>query len=171
MIDIVVASFALLVSAPVLAAAAIAIKLDDGGAILYRQERVGRLGQPFRVMKLRTMVPDASARLAEFAQLNERNGPLFKLSHDPRVTRVGRFLRASSIDELPQLVNVLRGEMSLVGPRPALPSEVAQFDAELLERASVPPGITGLWQVEAQRQSAPSTPTGASICSMSRTGH
>jgi exopolysaccharide biosynthesis polyprenyl glycosylphosphotransferase len=149
-IDVVVASFALLVSAPVLLAAAVAIKLDDGGPIFYRQERVGRLGNLFRVNKLRTMVPDASARLAEFMEHNERSGPLFKLSYDPRVTRVGRFLRASSIDELPQLINVLRGEMSLVGPRPALPTEVAQFDAELLERASVTPGITGLWQVEAR---------------------
>jgi lipopolysaccharide/colanic/teichoic acid biosynthesis glycosyltransferase len=96
------------------------------------------------------MVPDASAQLEHLAARNERNGPLFKLSLDPRVTRVGRFLRATSIDELPQLINVVRGDMSLVGPRPALPSEVEQFDHELRERISVPPGLTGLWQVEAR---------------------
>ena len=127
-----------------------AIKLDDGGPIFYRQERIGRDGRPFEVVKLRTMIPDASAQLAGLIELNERKGPLFKLSYDPRVTRVGRILRATSIDELPQFFNVLRGEMSLVGPRPALPAEVAQFDVELLERASVSPGITGLWQVEAR---------------------
>ena len=133
-IDVVVASVASVVAAPVLVAAAIAIKLDDGGSITYRQERIGRDGRGFRSIKLRTMIPNASSQLAELVALNERNGPLFKLGHDPRVTRVGRFLRATSIDELPQLFNVLRGEMSLVGPRPALPDEVAQFDVELLDR-------------------------------------
>jgi lipopolysaccharide/colanic/teichoic acid biosynthesis glycosyltransferase len=145
-----VASVALLFSAPVLVAAAVAIKLDDGGPIFYRQERIGRDGRPFEVVKLRTMIPDASAQLAGLIELNERKGPLFKLSYDPRVTRVGRILRATSIDELPQFFNVMQGEMSLVGPRPALPAEVAQFDVELLERALVSPGITGLWQVEAR---------------------
>jgi exopolysaccharide biosynthesis polyprenyl glycosylphosphotransferase len=149
-LDVVVASVALLFSAPVLVAAAVAIKLDDRGPIFYRQERIGRDGRPFEVLKLRTMIPNASAQLAGLIELNERKGPLFKLSHDPRVTRVGRILRATSIDELPQFFNVLRAEMSLVGPRPALPSEVAQFDVELLERSSVSPGITGLWQVEAR---------------------
>ncbi len=149
-IDIVGSSVALFVASPVILAAAIAIKLEDGGPITYRQHRVGRNGQLFKVIKLRTMVPNASAQLAALVRLNERNGPLFKLSYDPRVTRIGRFLRSTSIDELPQLWNVLRGEMSLVGPRPALPEEVAQFDVELLERASVQPGITGLWQVEAR---------------------
>jgi exopolysaccharide biosynthesis polyprenyl glycosylphosphotransferase len=149
-IDVVVTLFALLISAPVLIAAAIAIKLDDGGPITFRQQRVGRNGRPFEVIKLRTMIPNASSQLAELVALNERNGPLFKLSHDPRVTRVGRFLRSTSIDELPQLFNVLRGELSLVGPRPALPEEVANFDIELLDRISVQPGVTGLWQVEAR---------------------
>ena len=133
-----------------LAVAALAIKLDDGGPVLYRQERVGRDGRRFKVLKLRTMVPDASAQLEHLAARNERNGPLFKLSLDPRVTRVGRFLRSTSIDELPQLVNVVRGDMSLVGPRPALPSELERFDHELRKRISVPPGLTGLWQVEAR---------------------
>ncbi len=149
-IDLLGASAALALCAPVLLAAAIAIKLDDRGPIFYRQQRVGHNGRLFGVVKLRTMVPDASSKRAELLALNERNGPLFKLSHDPRVTRVGRFLRTSSIDELPQLFNVIRGEMSLVGPRPALPEEVEQFDVELLERVSVPPGITGLWQVSAR---------------------
>jgi exopolysaccharide biosynthesis polyprenyl glycosylphosphotransferase len=149
-IDLVLATVGLLVAAPVLAVAAIAIKLDDRGPIIYRQERIGRDGRPFGLFKFRSMVPNASAQLAALVGKNERNGPLFKLAHDPRVTRVGRILRATSIDELPQLFNVVRGEMSLVGPRPALASEVAQFDVELLERSSVPPGITGLWQVEAR---------------------
>jgi exopolysaccharide biosynthesis polyprenyl glycosylphosphotransferase len=149
-IDVVVTAFGLLVVAPVLIGAAIAIKLDDGGPITFRQQRVGRNGRGFEVIKLRTMVPNASSQLAELEAMNERNGPLFKLSYDPRVTRVGRFLRSTSIDELPQLFNVLRGEMSLVGPRPALPEEVAKFDVELLDRVSVQPGVTGLWQVEAR---------------------
>ncbi len=148
--DVVLGSIGLVCSAPVLLIAGLAIKLDDRGRVLYRQERVGRDGRRFEVLKLRTMVPDASAQLEFLAAHNERNGPLFKLSVDPRVTRVGRFLRATSLDELPQLVNVVRGDMSLVGPRPALPTEVEQFDHELRERISVPPGLTGLWQVEAR---------------------
>lgn len=151
MMDLLLASITLLVTAPVLAACTLAIRLDDKGPIFYRQERVGKNGTTFKVIKLRTMIRDASAQLADLAAMNERNGPLFKLTSDPRVTRVGRFLRATSLDELPQLWNVLRGDMSLVGPRPALPTEVEQFDSELfIERTSVPPGITGLWQVEAR---------------------
>ncbi len=149
-LDLTLSSIVLLCTAPIIAVAAVAIKLEDRGPILYRQERVGLNGIPFKLLKLRSMVPDAAARLEHLVALNERQGPLFKLSGDPRVTRVGRFLRISSIDELPQLVNVLQGQMSLVGPRPALPSEVAQFDSDLVERALVPPGITGLWQVEAR---------------------
>ena len=149
-LDILVASMILLATAPLAAAAAVMIKLEDGGPVLYRQERVGLKGRTFQVLKLRTMVPDASSQLEELERLNEREGPLFKLATDPRVTRIGRFLRTASIDELPQLVNVLKGEMSMVGPRPALPSEFAQFDEDLAERAQVLPGITGLWQVEAR---------------------
>jgi exopolysaccharide biosynthesis polyprenyl glycosylphosphotransferase len=149
-LDVVVSAAALVLAAPALAAAAAAIRLHDGGPVLFRQERVGRDGKLFTVYKLRTMVPDASARLGELLHRNQRHGPLFKLGNDPRVTPVGRFLRATSLDELPQLVNVLNGTMSLIGPRPALPSEVEQFDTELLRRLSVPPGITGLWQVEAR---------------------
>lgn len=149
-IDVVGASALLLAAAPVLAVAALTIKLMDGGPVLFHQVRVGRGGTPFTCYKLRTMVPDAERRLAEVAARNERSGPLFKLSRDPRVTPVGRFLRISSIDELPQLYNVIRGTMSLVGPRPALPHEVDHFDEELRSRVDVAPGITGLWQLEAR---------------------
>ncbi|MGE3619292.1 MAG: sugar transferase [Acidimicrobiia bacterium] len=149
-LDVVGALVGLVASAPLLAVVALAIKLDDRGPVLFRQERVGRDGRTFRIFKLRTMCVDAEARLAELTALNERNGPLFKVTDDPRVTRVGRFLRSSSIDELPQLLNVLAGSMSLVGPRPALVTEVASFDGRLVDRHLVKPGMTGLWQVEAR---------------------
>jgi exopolysaccharide biosynthesis polyprenyl glycosylphosphotransferase len=149
-IDIVVSSIFIVVSAPILALAALAVRLSSPGRVVFRQDRVGRDGSIFKVLKLRTMVVDAEARLDTLRNDNQRNGPLFKAASDPRVTVVGKILRASSIDELPQLFNVLRGDMSLVGPRPALPSEVAQFDAQLLGRHTVRPGITGLWQVEAR---------------------
>jgi exopolysaccharide biosynthesis polyprenyl glycosylphosphotransferase len=146
--DLVIAGAVLVLTLPVLACAAAAIKLGDRGPVFFRQERVGRGGRRFEMLKLRTMVPRASEQLSAVMARNERReGPLFKVTDDPRVTRVGRFLRATSIDELPQLVNVLRGEMSLVGPRPALPTEVAAFDPELLTRLDVRPGITGLWQM------------------------
>jgi exopolysaccharide biosynthesis polyprenyl glycosylphosphotransferase len=136
---------------PVLVAAAICIKLEDRGPVLYHQTVVGRHGAPATVLKLRTMVPNASRMLANLEAMNERTGgPLFKASNDPRVTRIGRLLRATSIDELPQLWNVLTGTMSLVGPRPALPHEVANFDPELQRRHEMRPGITGLWQAEAR---------------------
>ncbi len=151
-LDLVGASIALLVFSPVLLVAAALVKLTDRGPVLFRQERVGRYGKNFTCFKLRTMVVGAD-EIRDTLD-NARSGPLFKAVDDPRVTRIGRFLRYSSIDELPQLLNVLRGEMSLVGPRPALPAEVAQFDPELLRRLEVPPGITGLWQVEARDVSA-----------------
>ena len=148
--DVAVAALMLIVlSVPMLLIAA-AVKLTDGGPVLFSQTRVGRTGTTFPVLKFRTMVVDAEARLAELQRRNERNGPLFKMDDDPRVTRVGRFLRDSSLDELPQLFNVLRGQMSLVGPRPALPSEVLEFTSQLRRREIVTPGITGLWQVEAR---------------------
>jgi exopolysaccharide biosynthesis polyprenyl glycosylphosphotransferase len=150
-LDVAVAVICLLVAAPVILVAALAVKLHDRGPVFFRQVRVGRDGQLFSVFKLRTMVPNAENLLPELREeSNLRDGPLFKMDRDPRQTKVGRILEAASIDELPQLFNVLQGSMSLVGPRPALPSEVAQFDEELLERFSVPPGITGLWQVEAR---------------------
>jgi exopolysaccharide biosynthesis polyprenyl glycosylphosphotransferase len=148
-IDVSAATILLVLTAPVLVFAAICIKLQDGGSVLFKQERVGQHGHPFQVLKLRTMVPDAAHHLDDIKERNEReDGPLFKVTNDPRVTRAGKFLRATSIDELPQLLNVIRGQMSLVGPRPALPSEVAKFDAEHLARQRVRPGVTGLWQIE-----------------------
>ena len=148
--DVVLASIALIALSPLLLLVAIAIKLDDGGRILFKQLRVGHGGRTFAVLKFRSMMVDAESRLAELEDGNERQGPLFKMEKDPRVTRVGGFLRDSSLDELPQLWNVLRGQMSLVGPRPALPAEVASFSSELRVREQVMPGITGLWQVEAR---------------------
>ena len=120
--------------------------------MLFTQRRVGRNCNTFTVYKLRTMVPDAEARLNEVLETlgNGRDNVLFKLDNDPRRTKVGRILEATSLDELPQLFNVLNGTMSIVGPRPALPEEVAKFDDELMGRFSVPPGVTGLWQVEAR---------------------
>ena len=151
--DIAVAGFALLLTAPLLAVVALAVKLDSPGPVLFRQERVGRRGRRFTMLKFRSMVVDAEAQRAALAAANEADGPLFKLRRDPRVTRVGRVLRRLSLDELPQLVNVLRGDMSVVGPRPALPSEVVQWSPELFDRLRVPPGITGLWQVQGRSES------------------
>jgi exopolysaccharide biosynthesis polyprenyl glycosylphosphotransferase len=147
-LDVVLGCLLLLVALPIITVAAIAIKFDDRGPIFFRQRRVGRDGRTFTMVKLRTMCTDAERRLAEIQHMNERTGPLFKVSSDPRVTRVGRFFRSSSIDELPQLWNVVRGDMSLVGPRPALPHEVATFDPRLSTRHNVRPGMTGIWQVE-----------------------
>ena len=150
-IDLVVAGTVVALSLPVLVLLALMVKLEDGGPVLFRQQRVGRNGELFSMLKLRTMCVDAEARLAALKGKNQRgDGPLFKLTSDPRITRVGRILRATSLDELPQLFNVLRGSMSLVGPRPALPSEQEAFDPELQGRTAVQPGITGLWQVEAR---------------------
>jgi lipopolysaccharide/colanic/teichoic acid biosynthesis glycosyltransferase len=123
------------------------IRLDSPGPALFRQQRVGKHGKLFTCYKFRTMVIDAEARKAELVALNEADGPLFKIRRDPRVTRVGRLLRRSSLDELPQLWNVLSGEMSLVGPRPALPEEVALYEPWHRRRLEVMPGLTGLWQV------------------------
>jgi len=150
-LDIVLSSVLLVLSLPVFAVAAAAIKLSNRRApVIYRQERIGRGGHPFTLYKLRTMDTDAASRLSEVQSRNQRTGPLFKLAGDPRVTRVGRLLRQTSLDEVPQLLNVLKGDMSLVGPRPALAHEVAEFDAALLARHDIAPGLTGLWQVEAR---------------------
>ncbi len=150
--DVVFASVALLLTLPILAIAAVVIKFDSKGPVLFRQTRVGRNGELFEMFKLRSMVVGAEDRRAELEDLNERTGPLFKIKADPRITRVGRILRTSSIDELPQFWNVLRGEMSVVGPRPALPSEVAQWTPDLHDRLRVMPGITGMWQVSARSE-------------------
>lgn len=133
--------------APLLILIALLIRLDSPGPALFRQIRVGRDGRPFTILKFRSMYRDAEARLAEVRAQSDRDGLCFKARQDPRVTRMGRILRRTSLDELPQILNVLFGQMSLVGPRPALPSEVAAYPAAALERLSVRPGITGLWQV------------------------
>lgn len=145
--DVSAAAAGLVLTAPIALVAAIAIKLDSRGPVFFSQVRVGQDSKPFDVLKFRSMATDAEERLAELLALNEADGPLFKMADDPRITRVGRFLRKSSIDELPQLWNVLRGDMSLVGPRPALPHETEEWDALLAQRLRVKPGITGMWQV------------------------
>jgi exopolysaccharide biosynthesis polyprenyl glycosylphosphotransferase len=137
----------LLLLSPLLLAMAAAVRLDSKGPALFKQTRVGQGGVPFTVFKMRTMVQDAEAIKAGLSEVNEFDSVLFKMKRDPRVTRVGQFLRKSSLDELPQLLNVVRGEMSLVGPRPFLPEEVARMDEDTLRRHVVQPGITGLWQV------------------------
>jgi len=149
-LDIALASLALLLLGPVLLVIALVIKLDDRGPVLFRQTRVGLHGRPFQMVKFRTMVPDAELKRAELALLNEISGPAFKLQADPRITRVGRLLRRASLDELPQFWNVLFGQMSVVGPRPPLPDEVAGYDLWHRRRLSMKPGITGLWQVSAR---------------------
>jgi exopolysaccharide biosynthesis polyprenyl glycosylphosphotransferase len=148
--DIVISIFLLIVLSPLYLMIAAIIKLGDRGPVFFKQNRVGLENKHFMVWKFRTMVVDAEARLRELQKDNERSGPLFKMDRDPRITRVGNLLRETSLDELPQLINVIKGEMSLVGPRPALPSEVEQFDTRLLDRTKVLPGMTGLWQVEAR---------------------
>ena len=150
--DIACSLVGLVVLSPLLLATAVAIRRRDGSPVLFRQTRVGLHGRPFSICKFRTMVPDAEARLAEVRHLNERNGIVFKATDDPRLTRLGRTLRATSIDELPQLWNVLKGNMSLVGPRPLPVHEVAEFDVWHRRRHSMKPGITGLWQVEARTE-------------------
>jgi exopolysaccharide biosynthesis polyprenyl glycosylphosphotransferase len=146
LMDRALAAIALLVTLPLLVAVALLIHLSDRGPVFFRQRRVGREGKTFQVWKFRTMYVDAEERLAMLVDQNESDGLLFKIKNDPRVTPVGRFLRASSLDELPQLINVLMGEMSLVGPRP-LPAEDGDFLGDVRRRLLVRPGITGLWQV------------------------
>jgi len=148
--DLVVATLSAILLLPMFALIAIAILISEGRPVLYRQRRVGRHGVAFTMLKFRSMVTDAHDQLHELQWHNERDGPLFKIHRDPRVTRVGRFLRFTSLDELPQLFNVLGGTMSLVGPRPALFEERENFPAELIARETLRPGITGLWQVEAR---------------------
>jgi len=147
-IDIVLAGAMLILTSPLLLVASVGIKLQDRGPILFKQLRVGRDGAPFVLYKLRTMREGAEDEVGQLFHLNQRDGPLVKIANDPRTTALGRVLRATSIDELPQLWNVLTGTMSLVGPRPALPDEAVHFDSELRAREAVLPGITGLWQVE-----------------------
>jgi exopolysaccharide biosynthesis polyprenyl glycosylphosphotransferase len=150
-LDVVLSALALILLSPLMLAVAIAVKLDSHGPILYFSERIGKKGRVFRCTKFRTMVRDAEMRRADVMHMNERDGVLFKISNDPRITGVGRFLRKYSLDELPQFWNVLRGDMSIVGPRPPLASEVREYKLSHLRRLDVTPGITGLWQVQARQ--------------------
>jgi exopolysaccharide biosynthesis polyprenyl glycosylphosphotransferase len=150
-IDILLSASGILAALPLLAAVSAAVKFDSPGPILYRAPRVGKKGNHFNCFKFRTMIVDADRSKQKLRLLNERCGAFFKLGDDPRITRVGRFLRRYSLDELPQLWNVLRGEMSLVGPRPHPLDDFERYQPEDLKRLRVTPGITGLWQVTARR--------------------
>ncbi len=149
--DVVVAILAMILLAPFMLIVALLIRLDSPGPIFYRAARIGRKGRTFTCYKLRTMIQDAEKLQEYLAHRNERDGVLFKISNDPRVTRAGAWLRKYSLDELPQLINVLTGDMSLVGPRPPLAAEVEKYDLAHLRRLDVLPGMTGLWQVEARQ--------------------
>ena len=149
--DIVLSAAALVVISPFFLLIALLVRLDGPGPILYKSNRIGRKGRTFKLFKFRTMVNNAHELKAELEHMNERDGVLFKITNDPRITRVGRILRKYSLDEIPQFYNVLLGDMSIVGPRPPLAAEVEQYDLTHLRRLDVLPGITGLWQVEARQ--------------------
>lgn len=153
-LDIALSATALLVLLPVVVVLAAIVRLDSQGPALFRQPRVGLAGREFMMLKFRSMVQGAEQLKAAIEDANEADGLLFKMANDPRVTRVGSWLRRYSLDEIPQLLNVLRGEMSLVGPRPALPSEVAAYDAQTAARLTVKPGLTGPWQVSDRHRSS-----------------
>jgi exopolysaccharide biosynthesis polyprenyl glycosylphosphotransferase len=147
LLDVSVASLVLVATLPIWLAIVVAIKLDTPGPAIFVQQRVGHRGRRFTFFKFRSMYVDAEQRLAEVMQHNETDGPVFKMRQDPRVSRVGSILRRTSLDELPQLINVLRGDMSLVGPRPPLPREVESYRPDDVVRLTVKPGITCLWQI------------------------
>ncbi len=151
-IDVVGALGGLLLLVPLLPLIVVMIKLETPGPVLFAQDRVGRRGRLFRCYKFRSMGTDAEARKQELAHLNEFQGAAFKIKDDPRITRVGRFLRRSSLDEFPQLWNILRGDMSIVGPRPQIPAEVAEYTPEQALRLVARPGLTCLWQVSGRSQ-------------------
>ncbi|PWW08482.1 exopolysaccharide biosynthesis polyprenyl glycosylphosphotransferase [Paenibacillus cellulosilyticus] len=153
MLDIIGATFGIILLLPVLIVVSIIIKMDDPkGSVFYYQTRVGKHERPFRMFKFRSMVRDADKQLEKLLKQNEIEGAMFKMKRDPRVTRIGRFIRKTSIDELPQLVNVLQGNMSLVGPRPPLPREVAEYTPHDKQRLMVKPGCTGLWQISGRNE-------------------
>jgi exopolysaccharide biosynthesis polyprenyl glycosylphosphotransferase len=156
-LDVLLSLLASILLSPVMAAIALVIKLESKGPVLYRSWRVGQNGKPFVILKFRTMVANADELKDSLQHLNEREGLLFKISNDPRTTPFGRFLRRYSLDELPQLVNVLRGEMSLVGPRPPSLDEYEHYTAEHRIRLVAKPGITGLWQITARTDPSFST--------------
>lgn len=147
MIDISVSLIGLIILFPILLIVAVCIKLESSGPIFFKQKRVGLNGEEFNMVKFRSMVVNAEELKKKLASKNEMSGPMFKMKEDPRVTKVGKFIRKTSIDEIPQLFNVLRGEMSLVGPRPSLPNEVKEFEDWMLKRLEVKPGLTCYWQV------------------------
>lgn len=151
-LDVAVATTLLVLLAPLMVVVALLVRLTSPGPALYVQDRVGKGGEHFRIWKFRSMVVDAHERLDELADDNEVSGPVFKMEQDPRVTRVGRVIRRLSLDELPQLFNVVEGSMSLVGPRPPLPHEVATYSAHQYQRLSVAPGLTCIWQVSGRSE-------------------
>ena len=146
-LDILCSIIGLILLSPIILVVAILIKLESKGPIIFSQKRVGLKGKEFYMYKFRSMVQNAEELKEKLAKQNEMSGPMFKMKDDPRVTKVGKFIRKTSIDELPQLINVLKGEMSLVGPRPSLPKEVAKFERWMLKRLDVKPGLTCYWQV------------------------
>lgn len=146
-IDVVCSLAGLLLLSPVLIIVSILIKFESDGPIIFSQDRIGYKGQKFKMYKFRSMVVNAEELKKKLAEQNEMSGPMFKMKNDPRVTKIGKFIRKTSIDELPQLINILKGEMSLVGPRPSLPKEVKEFEPWMMERLEVKPGLTCYWQV------------------------
>nr|WP_308779719.1 sugar transferase [uncultured Clostridium sp.] len=146
-IDFSLSAVALVILSPLLLIVAILIKLESNGPVIFSQKRVGLNGKEFKMYKFRSMVVNAEELKEKLAKQNEMSGPMFKMKDDPRVTKIGKFIRKTSIDELPQLINILKGDMSLVGPRPSLPKEVAEFEPWMLERLNVKPGLTCYWQV------------------------
>jgi exopolysaccharide biosynthesis polyprenyl glycosylphosphotransferase len=150
-LDVMLSLLVLLVASPLMIGIAVLVRLSSKGPIFYKAQRIGRKGRTFTCYKFRTMVVDADRLREDLAHLNEREGVLFKISNDPRITKIGTWLRKYSLDELPQLFNVLIGDMSLVGPRPPMAAEVEQYDIAHLRRLDVLPGMTGLWQVEARQ--------------------
>ena len=146
-IDIICSLIGLIVLMPILVVVAIIIKIESKGPIIFAQARVGKYGKIFKMYKFRSMVSNAEELKEKLAKENERKGPMFKIKNDPRITKVGKFIRKTSIDELPQLVNILKGDMSIVGPRPSLQNEVKEFEDWMLQRLNVRPGLTCYWQV------------------------
>ena len=147
LMDIMLSAIGLIILSPILLVVAILIKIDSKGPIFFKQKRVGLYGKEFDMYKFRSMVVNAEELKEKLEKQNEMSGPMFKIADDPRITKIGKFIRKTSIDELPQLWNVIKGDMSLVGPRPSLPKEVAQFEPWMEERFKVKPGLTCYWQV------------------------
>ena len=147
MFDFISSLIGLIIFLPILIIISVAIKLDSKGPIFFSQERVGFKGKTFNMYKFRSMVINAEEIKEKLKEQNEMSGPMFKMKNDPRITKIGKFIRRTSIDELPQLINVLKGEMTLVGPRPSLPKEVVEFEPWMMERLTVKPGLTCYWQV------------------------